>query len=105
MRSLGGNLEGLPNSRGMVGVDPHDEWGICDIRVERARHLVVNGPPRAPRKDHGAGHDLLAHIDASYTRGGRDIRIADIRPEQQAAASVECEPVGANADRDPRRLM
>src|SRR2546428_349260 len=41
MRPLGGNLEGLPNSRGIVGVDPHDEWGICDIHVERGHHLVV----------------------------------------------------------------
>src|SRR2546425_13205967 len=101
MRPLGGNLEGLPNSRGIVGVDPHDEWGIWDIHVERGHHLVVNGPPRAPRKDHGAGHDLLAHIDERYTRGVRDIRIADIRHEQQAAAMVECEPARPNAAREP----
>src|SRR5437899_7262234 len=82
MGSLGGNLEGLPNSRGMVSVNPHDKWGIRDIHVECARDLVVNGPPRAPRKGQGAGHRLLARVDQRYARGVRDIGIADISHEQ-----------------------
>src|SRR5881296_3945272 len=33
MGSLGRNREGLPNFRGMVGIDPHDERWIRDIHV------------------------------------------------------------------------
>src|SRR2546426_1183691 len=47
MGSVERNREGLPNFRGMVGIDPHDERWIRDIHVERGLDLVVKRRSRS----------------------------------------------------------
>src|SRR5437899_5346689 len=62
-----GPLEGIAKvsriSEGWLASIPTMSGWIRDIHVERGLDLVVNGPARAPRKDHGAGHGLLVHVD------------------------------------------
>src|SRR5712692_9986111 len=97
MGSLGGNLEGVPNSRRLLRVDSRDEWRIRDIHVESGRKFLMHRPPRAPRKDHGPGHGPLVDIDQRNGRRVPYIGVADIGHEQDPTREVESEPIRTDA--------
>src|SRR6184192_3432719 len=105
MRSFGGHLVSLPDRRGSLRLDCHDEGRIRDVYVESGRPLVVHGPPRAPRKHHGCDHRLLADVNHRNGRRIADFGVAHVCNEQEPSRRLQGEAVGTDSSRESRQFL